>query len=131
MPITGMIHQPPPVHQVFQANGVVVCNFVPRLFDYHPLAVPAPYAHSNVDSDEILYYVDGNFMSRKGVETGSITFHPSGPPHGPQPGKIEQSLGAKKTDEIAVMIDTFKPLKSTKHTKEIDDKNYPYSWIEK
>ena len=131
MPITGMIHQPPPVHQVFQANGVVICNFVPRLFDYHPLAVPAPYAHSNVDSDEILYYVDGNFMSRKGVETGSITFHPSGPPHGPQPGKIEQSLGAKKTDEIAVMIDTFKPLKSTKHTKHIDDKNYPYSWIEK
>lgn len=131
MPITGMIHQPPPVHQVFQAKGFVICNFVPRLFDYHPLAVPAPYAHSNVDSDEILYYVDGNFMSRKGVEKGSITFHPAGPPHGPQPGKIEQSLGAKKTDEVAVMIDTFNPLKSTKITKDIDDKNYPYSWINK
>ena len=131
MPITGMIHQPPPVHQAFQAQGFVICNFVPRLFDYHPLAVPAPYAHSNVDSDEILYYVDGNFMSRKGIEKGSITFHPAGPPHGPQPGKIEQSLGAKKTDEVAVMIDTFNPLKSTKATKDIDDKNYPYSWINK
>jgi len=129
MPITGMIHQPPPVHQVFQAHGLVICNFVPRLFDYHPLAVPAPYAHSNVDSDEILYYAEGNFMSRKGIETGSITFHPSGPPHGPQPGKIEQSLGAKKTDEIAVMIDTFKPLKPTQNIKPVDDKNYPYSWI--
>lgn len=129
MPITGMIHQPPPVHQVFQASGLVICNFVPRLFDYHPLAVPAPYAHSNVDSDEILYYAEGNFMSRKGIETGSITFHPSGPPHGPQPGKIEQSLGAKKTDEIAVMIDTFKPLKPTQNIKPVDDKNYPYSWI--
>jgi len=130
MPITGMIHQPPPVHQAFQASGLVICNFVSRLFDYHPEAVPAPYAHSNVDSDEILYYVEGEFMSRKDVEPGSITYHPMGLPHGPQPGKIEASLGAKEANEIAVMVDTFKPLKMTKAAAGIDDPNYPLSWLD-
>ena len=130
MPITGKVHQPPPVHQVLQAPGLVICNFVPRLFDYHPKAIPAPYAHSNVDSDEILYYVSGDFMSRKGVEHGSITFHPAGLPHGPQPGKIEASLNAKEADELAVMIDTFKPLEMTSSADNIDDKNYSLSWID-
>jgi homogentisate 1,2-dioxygenase len=130
MPITGKVHQPPPVHQVFQAPGLVICNFVPRLFDYHPEAVPAPYAHSNVDSDEILYYVAGDFMSRKGMEKGSITYHPAGLPHGPQPGKIEASLGAKEANEIAVMVDTFKPLKMTKAAGSIDDPEYPLSWLD-
>lgn len=131
MPITGKIHQPPPVHQVFQAPGLVICNFVPRLFDYHPEAIPAPYAHSNVDSDEILYYVEGDFMSRKGMKEGSITFHPSGLPHGPQPGKIEESIGAKEADEYAVMVDTFKPLNITTAAKTVDDADYPASWLEK
>tara|TARA_B100000427_G_scaffold301918_1_gene285440 strand:+ start:1514 stop:2677 length:1164 start_codon:yes stop_codon:yes gene_type:complete len=130
MPITGKIHQPPPVHQTFKSKGFVVCSFVPRLFDYHPKAIPAPYAHSNVDSDEIIFYVEGEFMSRKGIEKESITYHPSGLPHGPQPGKIEESLGAKETNEIAVMIDTFKPLKMTKKINEIDDEKYPLSWLE-
>jgi len=130
MPVTGKVHQPPPVHQVFEAPGIVICNFVPRLFDYHPEAIPAPYAHSNVDSDEILYYVSGDFMSRKGVEPGSITFHPAGLPHGPQPGKIEASLSLKEANEIAVMIDTFKPLEMTNKTKSIDDNQYPMSWLE-
>lgn len=127
-PITGRIHQPPPVHQTFEAPGFVVCSFVPRLFDYHPDAIPAPYAHSNVDSDEILYYVQGNFMSRKGIEQESITFHPAGLPHGPQPGKAEASIGAKDTDELAVMVDTFQPLNMTEDCQDIDDGNYPYSW---
>ena len=131
MPITGKVHQPPPVHQVLQAPGLVICNFVPRLFDYHPKAVPAPYAHSNVDSDEILYYVSGDFMSRKGVEHGSITFHPAGLPHGPQPGKIEASLDLKEANEIAVMIDTFKPLQMTSATDKIDDNKYALSWMDK
>ena len=130
MPITGKVHQPPPVHQVFQAPGLVICNFVSRLFDYHPEAVPSPYAHSNVDSDEILYYVAGDFMSRKGVEHGSITYHPMGLPHGPQPGKIEASLGAKEANEIAVMVDTFKPLKMTTGAAGIDQPNYPLSWLD-
>ena len=130
MPITGKIHQPPPVHQVFETQGAVICNFVPRLFDYHDESIPAPYAHSNVDSDEILYYVSGDFMSRKGVEEGSITFHPSGLPHGPQPGKIEESIGVKEANEIAVMIDTFKPLHMTANCSEVDDKSYPLSWLE-
>ena len=130
MPITGKVHQPPPVHQVFQASGLVICNFVPRLFDYHPEAIPAPYAHSNVDSDEILYYVEGNFMSRKGMEEGSITFHPGGLPHGPQPGKIEESIGTKETSEYAVMVDTFKPLNITTAAQEVDDIDYPASWLE-
>ena len=130
MPITGKVHQPPPVHQVFEAPGLVICNFVPRLFDYHPEAVPAPYAHSNVDSDEILYYVSGDFMSRKGMEAGSITYHPAGLPHGPQPGKIEASLELNEANEIAIMIDTFKPLKITTNVIEIDDSHYPLSWLD-
>ncbi|MDP6684953.1 MAG: homogentisate 1,2-dioxygenase [Candidatus Marinimicrobia bacterium] len=129
MPITGKVHQPPPVHQTFQTQGMVICSFVPRLFDYHPESVPAPYAHSNVDSDEILYYVKGNFMSRTGMEEGSITFHPMGLPHGPQPGKIEESLGKKETTELAVMVDTFNPLNMTIHAKNIDETEYPYSWL--
>ncbi len=129
MPITGKIHQPPPVHQVFQAPGLVVCNFVPRLFDYHPQAIPAPYAHSNVDSDEILYYVAGEFMSRRGISEGSITFHPGGLPHGPQPGKIEESIGVTETTEYAVMVDTFKPLHITSSARTVDDPDYPASWI--
>ena len=130
MPITGKIHQPPPVHQTFQAHGIVLCSFVPRPFDYHDQSVPAPYSHSNVDSDEIIYYVEGEFMSRKDIESESITYHPMGLPHGPQPGKIEESLGAKETNELAVMIDTFKPLNMTKAALSVDDKDYPYSWIE-
>ena len=128
MPITGKIHQPPPVHQTFQATGLVICSFVPRLFDYHPDAIPAPYAHSNVDSDEILYYAEGEFMSRKGIGEGSITFHPAGLPHGPQPGKIEESIGKKETNELAVMVDTFQPLTITAAAKVADDKDYSSSW---
>lgn len=128
-PITGRIHQPPPVHQTFQAPGLVICSFVPRLFDYHPEAIPAPYAHSNVDSDEILYYVEGEFMSRKGIEEESITYHPMGLPHGPQPGKMEESIGAKATTELAVMVDTFKPLRLTEACESIDDADYPLSWL--
>ena len=128
MPITGKIHQPPPVHQTFQAPGLVICSFVPRLFDYHPDAIPAPYAHSNVDSDEILYYAEGEFMSRKGIGEGSITFHPAGLSHGPQPGKIEESIGKKETNELAVMVDTFQPLTITTAAKVADDKDYSLSW---
>ena len=127
-PITGSIHQPPPVHQTFQGNGFVVCSFVSRLFDYHPDAIPAPYPHSNVDSDELIYYSKGNFMSRRGIKAESITLHPMGLPHGPQPGKYENSIGKKKTDELAVMIDTFKSLKITKTSIELDDPAYPLSW---
>ncbi|MFN3385742.1 MAG: homogentisate 1,2-dioxygenase [Candidatus Thermochlorobacter sp.] len=127
-PITGRIHQPPPVHQVFEANNLVICNFVPRLFDYHPQAIPAPYNHSNIDSDEVLYYVDGNFMSRRGIDIASLTIHPGGIPHGPHPGTVEKSIGAKETHEYAVMIDTFKPLYFTEQAKEFDDPNYPMSW---
>lgn len=127
-PITGRIHQPPPVHQTFQSQGYVICSFVPRLFDYHPQAIPAPYNHSNIDSDEVLYYVEGNFMSRKGVERGSFTLHPGGLPHGPHPGTIEKSIGAKATEELAVMLDTFGPLYITENGKKYLDKNYPMSW---
>lgn len=127
-PITGRIHQPPPVHQVFEAENLVICNFVPRLFDYHPGAIPAPYHHSNIDSDEVLYYVDGNFMSRKGIEVASITLHPGGIPHGPHPGTVEKSIGAKETKEYAVMIDTFRPLHLTTHAVLLDDAAYPMSW---
>jgi homogentisate 1,2-dioxygenase len=130
-PITGRVHQPPPVHQTFEGHNFVVCSFVPRLYDYHPEAIPAPYYHSNVNSDELLYYVEGNFMSRKGVQEGSITLHPSGIPHGPHPGKIEASIGKKETLELAVMIDTFKPLKVVKKAQTIEDPNYMYSWITK
>ncbi|MDQ1002023.1 homogentisate 1,2-dioxygenase [Neobacillus niacini] len=130
-PITGRIHQPPPVHQTFEGNNFVVCSFVPRLFDYHPEAIPAPYYHSNVNSDELLYYVKGNFMSRKGVQLESITLHPSGIPHGPHPGKTEASIGKKETLELAVMIDTFHPLKVVKTASGIEDKEYMFSWVEK
>lgn len=130
-PITGRIHQPPPVHQTFEGNNFVVCSFVPRLYDYHPEAIPAPYNHSNVNSDELLYYVEGNFMSRKGIQVGSITLHPSGIPHGPHPGKTEGSIGKKETLELAVMIDTFHPLKIVKNAGTIEDPNYMYSWSEK
>ena len=118
-PITGRIHQPPPVHQTFEARNFVTCAFVPRLYDYHPQAIPAPYHHSNVDSDEVLYYVDGEFMSRKHVERGQITLHPIGIPHGPHPCAIEKSIGQKETRELAVMVDTFRPLKLTKQALEI------------
>ena len=131
MPLTGKVHQPPPVHQTFQTSGFVICSFVPRMFDYHPEAIPAPYAHSNIDSDEVIYYVDGEFMSRKGIEKESITYHPMGLPHGPQPGKIEESIGAKEANEFAVMIDTFKPLNLAKQCIDIDDNDYPYSWANK
>ncbi len=130
-PITGSIHQPPPVHQTFQAKGFVVCSFVSRLFDYHPDAIPAPYPHSNVDSDEVIFYSKGNFMSRKGVDKGSITYHPMGLPHGPQPGKYEESIGKEKTDELAVMIDTFNPLYITDIARKSSDNDYPFSWLEK
>lgn len=130
-PITGRIHQPPPVHQTFETSGFVICSFVPRLYDYHPQAIPAPYNHSNIDSDEVLYYVDGNFMSRKGVEPGQISLHPSGIPHGPHPGAVEASIGKQSTNELAVMIDTFKPLQITKAAMKIADENYYQSWLKK
>ena len=129
-PITGRIHQPPPVHQTFEANNFVVCSFVPRLFDYHPLAIPAPYNHSNIDSDELLYYVDGDFMSRKNVTRGMITLHPAGIPHGPHPGSVQKSIGAKETKELAVMVDTFHPLQITKKALEIENGGYVMSWAE-
>jgi homogentisate 1,2-dioxygenase len=129
-PVTGRIHQPPPVHQTFEANNFVTCAFVPRLYDYHPLAIPAPYHHSNVDSDEVLYYVDGEFMSRKHVERGQITLHPIGIPHGPHPGAVERSIGQKETRELAVMVDTFRPLKITRQALEIEDQEYFKSWVE-
>jgi homogentisate 1,2-dioxygenase len=130
MPIVGKIHQPPPVHQTFSGPGFVICSFVPRLFDFHEKSIPAPYNHSNVDSDEVLYYFEGDFMSRKGVSLGSITLHPSGFPHGPQPGKYEGSIGKKETFEYAVMLDTYKPLIVAKDAEEIDDPKYPFSWME-
>jgi len=129
-PITGRVHQPPPVHQTFDANNFVICSFVPRLFDYHPQSIPAPYNHSNIDSDEVLYYVDGDFMSRKHVTRGMITLHPGGIPHGPHPGAVEKSIGAKETKELAVMVDTFHPLKLTKEAQDIEDEHYVMSWAE-
>ena len=128
-PITGRVHQPPPVHQTFETRNFVICSFVPRLYDYHPLAIPAPYNHSNIDSDEVLYYVDGDFMSRKHVERGMITLHPGGIPHGPHPGTVEKSIGAKETRELAVMIDTFRPLKMTEQAVGIEDGDYYKSWL--
>ena len=128
-PITGSIHQPPPVHQTFQSEGFVICSFVSRMFDYHKDAIPAPYPHSNVDSDEVIFYSKGDFMSRKGIGLESITYHPMGLPHGPQPGKYEESIGKKWTDELAVMIDTFKPLKITANAINIEDKKYHLSWL--
>jgi homogentisate 1,2-dioxygenase len=129
-PIVGRVHQPPPVHQTFQGDGFVVCSFCPRPYDFHPEAVPAPYSHSNVDSDEVLYYASSEFMSRKGIEYGSITLHPDGIPHGPHPGRTEASIGAKATDELAVMVDTFRPLKVAREAMPIEDGNYYRSWIE-
>lgn len=129
-PITGRIHQPPPVHQTFEARNFVVCAFVPRLYDYHPQAIPVPYNHSNVDSDEVLYYVEGDFMSRKKVEKGQITLHPIGIPHGPHPGTVEKSLGQKETHELALMVDTFRPLKITKQALAIEDRDYYRSWLD-
>ena len=129
-PITGRVHQPPPVHQMFETKACVVCSFVPRLFDYHPLAIPAPYNHSNIDSDEVLYYVDGNFMSRNGIGPGVLTLHPGGIPHGPHPGAMERSIGKTGTDELAVMVDTFRPLRLTTQAMGIDDGVYFQSWRE-
>ena len=129
-PITGRVHQPPPVHQTFETNAFVVCSFVPRLFDYHPQAIPAPYNHSNIDSDEVIYYVDGDFMSRKNVTRGMITLHPAGIPHGPHPGAVEKSIGAKETKELAVMVDTFRPLMLTKQALELENIHYTMSWAE-
>lgn len=129
-PITGRVHQPPPVHQTFEANNFVMCAFVPRLYDYHPKAIPAPYNHSNVDSDEVLYYIDGDFMSRKNVSRGMISLHPTGIPHGPHPGTVEKSIGKKGTEELAVMIDTFRPLSITKQGFGIEDPDYYKSWVE-
>ena len=129
-PITGRVHQPPPVHQTFEANGFVTCAFVPRLYDYHPEAIPTPYNHSNVDSDEVLYYVDGEFMSRKHVERGQFTLHPIGIPHGPHPGAVEKSIGEKQTNELAVMVDTFKALKITKEALQMEDKDYYKTWLD-
>lgn len=128
-PITGRIHMPPPIHQHFQGNNFVICSFVPRLYDYHPQAIPAPYHHSNIDSDELLYYVDGDFMSRNNIQKGQITLHPAGIPHGPHPGAIERSIGKKETNELAVMIDPFRPVKITKQALELEDADYFHSWL--
>ena len=129
-PITGRVHQPPPVHQTFETKAFVICSFVPRMYDYHPLAIPAPYNHSNIDSDEMLYYVDGDFMSRNDIDQGYISLHPGGIPHGPHPGAYERSIGKKETGELAVMIDTFKPLQVTENAMRIDDGKYYRSWFE-
>ena len=129
-PITGRVHQPPPVHQTFEAHNYVICSFVPRLYDYHPKSIPAPYNHSNIDSDEVLYYVDGDFMSRNHVEKGYISLHPGGIPHGPHPGAMERSIGHTETKELAVMVDTFRPLKITQAAVDIADKDYLTSWLE-
>ncbi|GAL62159.1 homogentisate 1,2-dioxygenase [Algibacter lectus] len=129
-PITGRIHQPPPVHQTFETDAFVICSFVPRLYDYHPQSIPAPYNHSNIDSDEVLYYVDGDFMSRNDIDQGHISLHPAGIPHGPHPGATERSIGKTKTNELAVMVDTFKPLMLTEEAMKIADENYYKSWLE-
>ena len=128
-PITGMIHLPPPIHQTFETSTFVICSFVPRLYDYHPNAVPAPYNHSNIDSDEVLYYVDGNFMSRNDIHKGSVTLHPAGIPHGPHPGTMEKSIGKKETLELAVMVDTFSPLMVTEEAMKLQNEDYYKSWI--
>jgi len=129
-PITGRIHQPPPVHQTFETDAFVVCSFVPRKYDYHPDSIPAPYNHSNIDSDEVLYYVDGDFMSRNDIAAGHISLHPAGIPHGPHPGATERSIGKVETDELAVMVDTFKPLMVTEEAMKIADESYYKSWLE-
>ncbi len=129
-PITGRVHLPPPTHQTFEAHNFVICSFVPRMYDYHPLSIPVPYNHSNIDSDEVLYYVDGDFMSRKSVTKGMITLHPGGIPHGPHPGTVEKGIGQKETKELAVMIDTFRPLWITEDGVNIMSSDYYKSWIE-
>jgi len=129
-PITGRIHMPPPVHQNFEAANFVICSFVPRLYDYHPQAIPAPYHHSNIDSDEILYYVEGDFMSRNNIQRGQLTLHPAGIPHGPHPGAIERSIGKKETQELAVMIDPFRPVSITQTALELEVEDYYLSWLE-
>jgi homogentisate 1,2-dioxygenase len=129
-PITGRIHQPPPVHQTFESAGFVVCSFCPRKYDYHPQSIPAPYNHSNIDSDEVLYYVAGDFMSRNDVGQGQISLHPAGIPHGPHPGAAERSIGKTETEELAVMVDTFKPLMLTEEAMGIADESYYKSWLE-
>lgn len=129
-PITGRVHQPPPVHQTFEAHNFVVCSFVPRLFDYHPEAIPAPYNHSNVNSDEVIYYAEGNFMSRKGIDRSDISLHPYGLPHGPQPGMTEASIGKKETTELAVMVDTFHPLHLTRQALDLEKPEYMDTWLE-
>lgn len=128
-PITGRIHMPPPIHQTWEAAGFVVCSFVPRMYDYHPKSIPAPYHHSNIDSEELLYYVDGDFMSRNNIEKGQITLHPGGIPHGPHPGSIERSVGKKSTEELAVMIDPFKPLMITEEALKLQVDDYYKSWL--
>ncbi len=129
-PITGRVHMPPPIHQTFEGHNFVICSFVPRLYDYHPDSIPAPYNHSNVDSDEVLYYVDGDFMSRKHVERGMISLHPKGIPHGPHPGTVEKSIGKKETRELAVMIDPFYPLQITEEAMKLEDPGYYKTWVE-
>lgn len=130
-PITGRIHLPPPIHQNFEGRNFVICSFVPRLYDYHPQAIPAPYHHSNIDSDEILYYVDGDFMSRNNIKSGQFTLHPAGIPHGPHPGAIERSIGQKETKELAVMIDPFSPMMITEDALKYEVKDYYKSWVVK
>ena len=127
-PITGRVHLPPPIHQTWEAPGFVVCSFVPRMYDYHPQAIPSPYHHSNIDSEEILYYVDGDFMSRNNIKKGQITLHPGGIPHGPHPGAIERSVGKKETEELAVMIDPFSPMMITKEAMNLQVDDYYKSW---
>ncbi len=129
-PVAGRIHQPPPVHQTFQGPNFVICSFCPRELDWDPLAVPLPYHHSNLQSEEVIYYVSGKFGSRRGVDVGAITLHPSGLPHGPQPGLVEASLGKRRTEELAVMCDTFRPLRLTPLARELDDPSYALSWYE-
>ncbi len=129
-PITGRIHMPPPVHQTFESRNFVICSFVPRLYDYHPQAIPAPYHHSNIDSDEILYYVDGDFMSRNDIQAGQLTLHPGGIPHGPHPGAIERSIGKKSTEELAVMIDPFQPVRITEDALQLEVRDYYKSWLQ-
>ena len=129
-PITGRVHQPPPVHQTFEAHNFVICSFCPRLYDYHPDSIPAPYNHSNIDSDEVLYYVDGDFMSRNHVDKGFISLHPGGIPHGPHPGATERSIGQTETLELAVMVDTFRPLQVTQAAVDMSDPDYLTSWLE-
>jgi len=128
-PITGSLHQPPPVHQTFEADGFVVCSFVPRLFDYHPQALPVPYNHSNVMSDEVIYYANDEFMSRKSIQYGSLTLHPFGLPHGPHPGRAEASIGKQRTEELAVMVDTFQSLNVSRQALDFEDPDYGRSWL--